>query len=326
MKIKKNQKRRFRLGSDGFMCTLPLSKKTYFKLYERPGNWCSEEELTKITQDLRRIAQEGQKGNPIPEYGVLKGDRKDLSQRVISIAYDKKTGDPLGFSAQIYLPLKFKSFSETVLHLGLIYISPQAQGKNISYLLAVLPNILILLKSGLRPIWVSNVSQVPAVVGLVDKNYSHSYPSSNPEAKQTFMHKKLSQLIMQKHRAAFGVGDDAEFIEDKQIITNAYTGGSDNMKKSFAEATKHKDAQVNALCEKSLNYDRGDDFLQLAILSPQSIIDLFKNKKSKQSRGQIAFTLAAFACFIAILPVIRWVVTPPQLMRNTQKQREIIYG
>jgi len=312
---------------DAFSCTLPLTSKTYLKLYDRPGAWCSKEELDNLLKDLRQVAQETHGDKPIPMYGVLKGDKEDMERRVISIAYDKKTNQPLGFSAQIYMHVNNYHFKQIVLHLGLIYISPKAQGKSISYLLAMLPNILLTLKSGLRCTWVSNVTQVPAVLGLVDKNYSNTFPSAKEDHEQSFMHRKLTSLIMKDHRVDFGVGDNAVLDLDKQIIKNAYTGGSDDMKKTFDESPKHRDPKINEMCEKNLDYTRGDDFIQLGTLDIGSFYALMKSKKSKQNIVQISFNILIFAVFGFLLPIFRWLVSGQNLTNyiKTTNIKELIY-
>lgn len=286
--------------------TLPLSKKSYFVLYDCPGLWCTDLELKRLTEDLRQIALESQSGKELPLYGTLLGERDDLKERVIAVAYSKK-GEPLGFSAQKYLDLKEEHFCLRVLHLGLVFVSPKAQGQNLTYLLAVLPNVLLTLRSGLRSAWVSNVSQVPAVVGLVAKNYTEVYPNVDG-TEQTFLHRKLASLIVRDHRKAFGVGEDATWDPKRQVLMNAYTGGSDHLKKTFQESPMHRDPKINALCESELNYSRGDDFVQVGQLCSSSFVSLFKSKKSKQSFWQLSFNLSLFVLIGTIVPVIRWLI------------------
>ena len=68
---------------------------------------------------------------------------------------------------------------------------------------------------------------------------------------------------MRDHRGVFGVGDEAGFDEARFVISNAYTGGSDALKKTFEAASKHRDEQYNAFCARELDYARGDDVLQI---------------------------------------------------------------
>ena len=84
-----------------------------------------------------------------------------------------------------------------------------------------------------------------------------------PDARQSFAHLQLARGIMRAHRAVFGVGDEAGFDEARFVITDAYTGGSDALKKTFEAAPKHRDEQYNAFCARELDYARGDDVLQL---------------------------------------------------------------
>ena len=47
---------------------------------------------------------------------------------------------------------------------------------------------------------------------------------------------------------------DAGFDEARFVITNAYTGGSDALKKSLETAPRHRDEQYNAFCARELDY------------------------------------------------------------------------
>lgn len=42
-----------------------------------------------------------------------------------------------------------------------------------------------------------------------------------------------------------------------------HTGGSANLKKSFAIAAKHPEERYNQFCATALNYDRRDELLQI---------------------------------------------------------------
>jgi hypothetical protein len=61
----------------------------------------------------------------------------------------------------------------------------------------------------LRQKWISNVTQVPSVVGMVSQTFSDVFPSPHPDARQSFAHLQLARGIMSRHRAVFGVGEEA---------------------------------------------------------------------------------------------------------------------
>jgi hypothetical protein len=97
----------------------------------------------------------------------------------------------------------------------------------------------------------------------VDAGFSNVFPSIDVRRRPSLEHLAIAHQLMRQHRDAFGVGQDASFDEAGFVIRNAYTGGSDHLKKSFDDAAKHRDDEYNTLCRRELDYDRGDDFLQI---------------------------------------------------------------
>ena len=255
--------------------------------WERPGLWCSDEELATMTAELRAVAQAGQRGKPVPQYGVLLGERSDLSRRIITIAYDREQKRAVGFNALVALDLEVGVHTQTVLHLGLTYIDPSCQGQALPALLYGASTFLTFFKGGLRSFWVSNVTQVPSVIGKFASTYSEAYPSPVVPVRQTFSHLTLARQIMRHERSAFGVANDAPYDEARSVILNAYTGGSDELKKTFAEAPKHRDPRVNAWCEAQLDYARGDDVLQLGRCSLGTAVRFLREKLPKGSAAQL---------------------------------------
>jgi hypothetical protein len=71
---------------------------------------------------------------------------------------------------------------------------------------------------------------------MVSETFSDVFPSPHPAARRSFAHLQLARGIMSRHRAVFGVGDEAGFDEARFVIANAYTGGSDALKKAFETA------------------------------------------------------------------------------------------
>ena len=57
--------------------------------------------------------------------------------------------------------------------------------------------------------WISNVTQVPAVFGMVAESFDRVYPTANPLDRQRYDHLHLARQIMERHRRVFGVGEEA---------------------------------------------------------------------------------------------------------------------
>src|SRR5690606_24857357 len=93
--------------------------------------------------------------------------------------------------------------------------------------------------------------------------FSDVFPSPRLGARRSFDHLTLARQIMVRHRSAFGVGPEAGFNEARFVINDAYTGGSDALKKTFAQAAPHRVEAYNAFCRDELDYGRGDDLIQI---------------------------------------------------------------
>jgi len=235
------------------------------RIVERPGMWMSDDEQRALIADLRYVVSQLGKGDL--EYGVVSGDPERLKSAVITLLYEEGQSRPFAFNALPVLDCVLRGRETPVYHFGLGVIDPNHRGSGYSFMLYIFTILLLFARNQLRPIWVSNVTQVPAVYGLCCEFLDNLYPNPATGQRRTFTHLCLASEIMDKHRAAFGVGPEAWFDADRFVICNSYTGGSDNLKKSYAESTHHRKPVYNAACQRELDYVRGDDFLQLGQLN-----------------------------------------------------------
>jgi hypothetical protein len=290
----------------------PINRRLEVVMWERPGVWCDDEQLAHMMRDIRAIALAGQRGKDVPLYGVLLGERADLETRVVTMVYalEPDGKKPVGFNALSYFDIPMGQRVESVLHLGLTFIDPDYQRLGLPGLLYGVTAFLLLFKSGLRGFWISNVTQVPAVVGLVSENYADIYPHYAGSTRQTFTHLVLAREIMRHHRDAFGVGQEAGFDEELQVITNAYTGGSDELKKTWDEAPKHRLDSVNDFCKQWLDYARGDDFLQLGRCTMRSTLTFLRSKLPEGSPARLLFQALMLLLLAAFVPIIQWLFPP----------------
>jgi hypothetical protein len=184
-------------------------------------------------------------------------------------------------------------------------VDPDERSKSLSWVLYGLTCFLIFFRRQFRPVWVSNVTQVPAVVGMVSDMFSGIWPGPTAD-RRTLMHLMLARRIMDQHRHVFGVGHDAEFDEARFVITNAYTGGSDDLKKTWDNAPKHRDAQYNDYCAAELDYDRGDDLIQLGQMDMAAVRKYLSRDVPKSAILGILFAGGMAAVNRIILPIVYW--------------------
>jgi hypothetical protein len=275
------------------------------RIIESPGKSLSQDDLDQLVSQLRIIA-----GKTLPAgdlaYGIFSGERDRLARAIVTLISEEATGRPIAFNALSVMPVELDGEREQVTHLGLVMVDPDVQGQGLSWVLYGLTTLALFARHGLRPKWISNVTQVPAVFGMVCDTFSDVFPSPHADARQSFAHLQLARGIMREHRAVFGVGGEAGFDEERFVITDAYTGGSDALKKSFDAAPKHRDEQYNSWCARELDYARGDDVLQLGRVDLAGARRYLQRDVPAGSMPALLAASAVLALQRLILPVFHW--------------------
>ncbi|SMD15756.1 hypothetical protein [Rhizobium sp. RU36D] len=275
------------------------------RIVERPGLWMTADELDALAAELRQVAAATLPGGELT-YGVFAADRERLKQTILTIVYERKSGRPVAFNALALMDLQLHGKKARVLHLGLVMVDPTVRSQGLSWVLYGLTCFFLFLRNRFRPIWISNVTQVPAVAGMVSEIFSDVYPSPRPGARRSFSHLLLARQISQTQRHVFGVGAEAGFNEGEFIFTNAYTGGSDDLKKSFEDAPKHRDPIYNVFCAEKLDYDRGDDLLQLGQIDLRAAQYFLTKSVPRGSLAGLAVTSFLVLMQRIALPVLHW--------------------
>jgi hypothetical protein len=290
---------------------LPASRDVTIRVVEFPGRWMSPEQIDSLLGEMRQIVRSGI-GKEL-DYGILTGEPEYLRQGIITLLYDKASGNAIAFNALTAMPLELKGRPIEAIHLGLVMVDPGYRTQGLSWVLYGLTCILIFFRRGLRPIWISNVTQVPAIIGKVAEAFLTAYPNPFEPTRRSFEHVCVAREIIAKHCHVFGVGNEAGFDEERFVITDAYTGGSDNLKKTFEQAPKHRDNRANDLCQRDLDYDRGDDFLQLARLDMASARKYLMREVPRHSLPAVLYRVAFLLVGQVFLPLIHWLNPAEQM-------------
>ena len=275
------------------------------RIVERPGLCLDAAGQAALLADMAHVARSALPAGQLG-YGVLSGDADRLRHAVVTIIQDRASGAPVAFNALSVMQLSLAGQKVDVLHLGLVMVDPAARGRGLSEILYGLTCVLLFLRRQCRPILLSSVSQVPAVVGMVAETFQGVFPTPDRRAEPDFAHRILARQIMRQHRHVFGVGPEAEFDERRSLILNAYTGGSDDLKKTFDDSPKHRLAAYNAYCAETLDYARGDDVLQIGRINIDAARRYLSRIARPQSAPWLAGQLVLFAVQSAIMPVLHW--------------------
>lgn len=275
------------------------------RIIERPGRQLDDAALAELVGQLRSVASRTLGAGALT-YGVFSGERERLSKTIVTVITEKESGRPIAFNALAQMGVTLNGEPQEVTHLGLVMVDPDARGRGLSGVLYGLTVLVLFIRGGLRPRWISNVTQVPGVVGMVCQTFSDIYPSPDAGARQSFAHLTLARQIMRDHRHVFGVGGEAGFDEVRSVITDAYTGGSDDLKKSFDAATQHREPRYNAFCESELDYGRGDDLLQIGRMDMAAARRYLLGQLPRASLPGLLGAGAFLLLQRLVLPVLYW--------------------
>ncbi|PCD04800.1 hypothetical protein COC42_08470 [Sphingomonas spermidinifaciens] len=283
------------------------------EIVERPARTLPSAEFKKLQQACRTVVAACLDGRQL-DYGLFAPDGSAWERSVVTLVRRAADGCPIAFNAMPLLSVRRGGLPDEVLHLGLVMVDPAERSGGLSWILYGLTCFALFVRRGLRPLWISSVTQVPAVVGMVAEIFDDVYPAQ-AGTRASFAHQHLAHQIMQGQRAAFGVGADAGFDPVMQVITNAYTGGSDNLKKSFAVAAKHRDDRYNRFCAETLDYERGDDVLQIGRLDVGTARRFLARSVPRSAVPQLAVQGIVLAVQAVVAPLVQWLSADKPLGR-----------
>ena len=255
-------------------------------IYDRPGLWMDDAPLAQLQQEIAGVARAALPGTLA--YGVFLPRRQPFENRLIVVGRCRDTGEAVGFNALPWLPLRLHDRSVTVMHFGLLVIHPRHQRQGLQGLLYGLGAFNAYHRIRQRPLYISNVTEVPAIFGAVCDQTVAAFPSYTSGEPPPPIYREIARAIFQQHRHEFGVGEDAEFDTDRFIIRGSYTGGSDALKRGFDTLPGYRVDACNQYCRDNLDYQRGDDFLQIARLDSTVITNWLTRRIPGQFRPQLA--------------------------------------
>ena len=249
-----------------------------------PGRYMSDEALSSLTNDLKSVAKSC--FDTIPSYQALTGRREEYERAVITIARNRK-GEALGFVSALVLKVDYVG---DVLHLGLTCVHPKARGLKLTHKLAskMLMNYLIK-EAPLGSTWISNCACVLSSLGNVALYFEDLYPSPYGVKAPSINHLKIAQDISEKYREPIAINKDA-VLNTKSFIFEASVEGTVFEKDSSDRRFHHRDENLTAFYQDLINFERGDEVLQIGKVSlmtfPKYLLKQFSKKLKVPAKGQ----------------------------------------
>lgn len=291
------------VGRDYLDLSLRTGAGLHVRVYERPGLWMETKALDVLRTDLHAVAVHCLPDTSL-DYGVFDPTSDALSRSIVTVVSDD-TGRPIAINALALMKLDILPEPVEVLHLGLVMVVPDQRQRKLSWVLYGLTCFLIFIRRQMRPVWITSVTQVPAVVGMVDQLFTNVWPSPENQ-RHSLSHMMIAQAVMADHRHVFGVADAAGFDADRFVITDAYTGGSDALAKTWDVAAKHREDAYNTFCADQLDYARGDDLLQVGQMDVAAMRTYLSREVPRGAVLRILGAAAMVALSRIILPITHW--------------------
>ena len=209
------------------------------RIVETPGLSLSEAELGELVSQLRAVA-----AKTLPEesltYGIFSGERERLSRAIVTLICEEATGRPIAFNALSVMEVVLDGEPVEVTHLGLVMVDPDERdgGRRILYgLTACSSPVTGCVRNGSRTS--PRCRQWSAWSARPFRMSFRRRTRTTPELCASAVGARHHVPSPRRVRRGCGSG----FDEARFVITNAYTGGSDALKKTFEVAPKHRDEQ-----------------------------------------------------------------------------------
>ena len=230
------------------------------QLHHRPGLSFGASELRNFHHELCDVARTCL--DELPDYQCLTGQREEFSRLVIAVARDPQ-GKMLGFCSAYLLDT---GDDIPLLHLGLTCVLPEARGLQLTHKLTLKVVVSHLLRhSWVKPVWISNVACVLSSLGNVGLHFEDVYPSPFLKSPSP-QHRYLARLINQRYRWELLIDEQARFDEFKFVFEGSVKGTAFE-KESGDKRFFHRQGWVNQFYQNLLDFERGDEVLQIGKIS-----------------------------------------------------------
>lgn len=239
--------------------TMPLGRGCRLQTYRFPGRWMDDASLGRLRDTLHDIAR--YRLDPLPDYGIFLPGRAPFRNRIVTVAYEDER--PVAFGAMVWLPLRLPTDAPDVLHLGLVVTTPNRLSPHLLWQMYYYPVFYLVLRRFPRPFWISCVSLEPSVIGAVSDHFPAVLPSYRHPAPSNGLRTAIARVLVRDHGHEFGAGPEAHLDEATFVVRGSCKGPSESLRTSYRRAAKYVVRTCNDYCRDLLDYERGDELLQL---------------------------------------------------------------
>ena len=235
--------------------------KCQYEVIFYPGKTLNVKQRETLVAELREVAASC--FIETPNYQALSGEKSELDKAVICLGRDEH-GRLLGFCSALSLPVENH---KNVLHLGLTCVHPDARGTNMTHHLTSKLMLKYLFKESLLgETWITNCACVLSSLGNVAMYFENLYPSPYGEKQPSQKHLDIAKAVDAFHRDSIAINDEAIFNIDSFVFEGS-VDGTVFEKDSNDQRFHHRDESLTEFYQALLNFERGDEALQIGKVS-----------------------------------------------------------
>ncbi len=232
----------------------------------KPGLQLSERDARSIIGKIRATAATC--FDEVPEYQVMKGGKKELSDKILAIAW-KSDGTIAGFCSTLELDVKEVG---KVLHLGLTCVRPECRSAGLTSILTKKAVVGYLLRNRLiGKLWITNCAAVLSSLGSVSLNFEGVYPSPFDKPIPTKKHRDIAEAIDRYYRESIFINDYAVFDRNAFVFRKS-VHNTMFQKKAEDERYHHRMEHINGFYRRLMNFEEGDEVLQVGFVTSLTVL------------------------------------------------------
>lgn len=227
----------------------------------RPGDSMTNTELRGLAHRIHDTAATC--FERVPAYQAMTGTRGEMSDKVLALAI-RPDNVIAGFCSTVLLPVEGVG---DVLHLGLTCVRPEDRRFGLTHLLTKKVVVGYLLR--FRPVrkqWISNCAAVLSSLGNVALHFEKVFPSPDCSIRPSSHHHRIARAIDRDYRDKIHIRRDAAFDEARFVFRGSVKD-TVFQKQAGDRAFHHRNGLLNAYYGSLMDFDNGDEVLQVGYVS-----------------------------------------------------------
>ncbi len=270
-------------------------------IYDQPGRWMSDGDLAHLIARLADIAARSME--EVPTYGVFTRSRAPYSNRIIGVMVDRRTAEPVAFTAMVYLPIGLDGVVELVIHLGLTMIARTHRGRRLQG--PLLERMFFLPAANqLRVRWITtSIAASPAGIGSVSDYLDDVFPAYRGDVARKGYHLVVAQKLLARYRHEFGCSERAVFDPETFVVAGSNDPDSGGAYQFISEdpVSRHSDEACNRFCAQRLCFQRGDELFQVARLDLiRGVMEILGRSSTRRHAAAVGHDAAAVGHVAAV--------------------------